>query len=82
MSANKANDCITVVLHLPDSAALRKKITTDLGLGKQFHGAFITAMSLEDEISRMEFLEGICNADDIKAASQHAAQIHKKFVPQ
>ncbi len=82
MTTKSTTKCITVVLHLPDSPALRNQVTTDLGIGKQFHGAPVTAMSLEDEVSKIEYLEDVCSSEDMAAASRHAAELHEKVVPQ
>lgn len=50
-------DVLTVVLQLPSDPELRKAVTQALALGGEFHGAKITAASMEDEMSTLEFVE-------------------------
>lgn len=50
-------DVFTVVMQLPADPEQRKAVTQALSIGGDFHGAKITAASMEDEISTLEFIE-------------------------
>lgn len=54
---SKGSDYLTVVIRMPKDAENRKKISSELRLGEQFHGGQITAMSLEDEMTVLELIE-------------------------
>lgn len=51
------DDFITVVFKCPADSELRKEVMTAFKDNKSFMDAQITAVSLEDEISRVEKLE-------------------------
>jgi hypothetical protein len=51
------DDFITVVFKCPADSVLRKEVMTAFKDNKPFKDAQITAVSLEDEISRVEQLE-------------------------
>ena len=53
------DDFNTVVFKCPADSELRKSITTAFKGDKNFMDAQITAVSLEDEISRVEQLESL-----------------------
>jgi hypothetical protein len=79
MSDRALPKCITVVLHMPDNIEDRKRVTEALGVGEKFHGALVTGMSLEDEISVVEFVEDWCDAVIMTAARKHAAALHENI---
>ena len=55
------HDYITLVMRLPTDPEQRREVISKLPMGGEFHGAQITAMSMEDE---MTLLECITNDDD------------------
>ncbi|MEE9493029.1 MAG: hypothetical protein V3W04_06585 [Gammaproteobacteria bacterium] len=50
-------DCITVVIRLPKDKQLRSNVLNSLRLGSTFEGGSITAMSCENEITKVEQYE-------------------------
>lgn len=54
---SKSIGVLTVVLQLPADPSQRKAVTQALAIGSEFYGAKVTAASMEDEISTLEFVE-------------------------
>lgn len=68
---------LTVVMQLPDDSDSRKKITAALGIGCTFHGARITGMSLEDEMTLNEQLIELSDPALVEEAQAKAAAVHQ-----
>lgn len=73
-----SHDYITVVLKLPKDSASRKKVVDAFPIGKEFDGAKITALSLEDEITVNEFLENSVAADVVDDARKATRELHQR----
>lgn len=67
-------DVLTVVLQLPSDPELRKAVTQALALGSDFHGAKVTAASMEDEISTLEFVEEALEDEGLHHVLQEARE--------
>lgn len=63
-------------MQLPDNETQRRLITNALGIGEDFNGAVITALSQEDEISINELLEEKLDFDEVKAIRAKVSNIH------
>lgn len=66
-------DVFTVVMQLPADPEQRKAVTQALSIGGDFHGAKITAASMEDEISTLEE-EGLFHV--LEQAREKAKVLH------
>lgn len=77
--SNDAPQFLTVVIRLPDDKESRKAITRDLQLGGSFHGGVVTAWSMEDEITKMEFVEKVCDPHDVQEAQSRADSMSKHY---
>lgn len=75
---SKGPDYMTVVFRMPSDAAQRKAFSAALQLGEGFHGARITAMSLEDESTVLELIEQHEDFDEFIAteARSKARELH------
>ncbi|CAM5557570.1 hypothetical protein [Eoetvoesiella caeni] len=79
-------DVLTVVLRLPQDPEQRKAVTAALAIGREFHGAQVTAASMEDEISVMDFIEEALSEEGslshvLDEARQKARELHRTLVP-
>lgn len=71
-----SNGVLTVVLQMPENLEQRRKIIDAIGLGRCFHEGMVVAMSMEDEITAMEYLEEHVDDDLLADARKHAKAIH------
>lgn len=72
-----STDYLTVVFRMPNDSESRKQVSASLQLGGSFHGAKITGMSLEDEMTVLEFIEQ--NEDFDEAIADDARAKTKKL---
>lgn len=70
------HEYLTVVIQLPPDKESRKKISSELRLGENFHGGRITGMSLADELTLNEELTKLGGEDLLAQAETQVAQIH------
>lgn len=75
---SKNVDVMTVVLELPENMEQRKAVTQALAIGSIFNGAYVTAASLEDEISINEALEQVVDLEIMESARRKAKAIHNE----
>lgn len=56
-TGNDNKQYMTVVIEMPSDTESSRAITNALGLGNTFHGGSVTAVSLRDEITKIEKYE-------------------------